>query len=97
MATFTGEAAFRQEIYATLVFVPLGLYVGKSGVEKVLLVSVIVGVLIAELINSSIEAVVDRVGTKHHALSARAKDIGSATVLVALLNAIFVWLGVLLI
>ncbi len=95
-AAFTHEAAFRQECYVALVLIPLGMHLGNSGVEKALLVSVILWVLITELINSAIEAVVDRIGTKRHQLAARAKDMSSAAVLVALINALFVWLGVLL-
>ncbi len=90
-AAFKNEAAFRQEIYLAIVLVPLGFYLGETGVEIALLVSVILLVLIIELINSGMEAVVDRFGGEHHQLSGRAKDVGSAAVLIALLNVVLVW------
>ncbi len=90
-AAFKNEAAFRQEIYLSIILVPLGFYLGETGVEIALLVSVIVLVLITELINSGMEAVVDRFGGEHHQLSGRAKDVGSAAVLIALLNVVLVW------
>ena len=90
-AAFKNEAAFRQEIYLSIVLVPLGFYLGETGVEIALLVSVILLVLITELINSGMEAVVDRFGGEHHQLSGRAKDVGSAAVLIALLNVVLVW------
>lgn len=89
------EAAFRQELAASVVIVPLALWLGQSGIERALLLAVWLLVLITELLNSSIEAVVDRFGGEYHELSGRAKDIGSAAVLVALLNAAIVW-GLLL-
>jgi diacylglycerol kinase (ATP) len=79
--TFAGEAAFRQELAVALVVIPLGLYLGKSGVERALLVAPMLLVLIVELLNSAIEATVDRVGLEHHELSGLAKDMGSAAVL----------------
>ncbi|MFT5425113.1 MAG: diacylglycerol kinase (ATP) [Gammaproteobacteria bacterium] len=90
-AAFRNEAAFRQEIYLSLILMPLGFYLGQTGVERALLVSVILLVLIAELINSGMEAVVDRFGGEHHELSGRAKDVGSAAVLIALINVLLVW------
>ncbi len=90
-AAFKNEAAFRQEIYLSIILIPLGFYLGENGVEIALLVSVILLVLITELINSGMEAVVDRFGGEHHELSGRAKDVGSAAVLIALLNVVLVW------
>lgn len=90
-AAFKNEAAFRQEIYLSIILIPLGFYLGETGVEIVLLVSVILLALITELINSGIEAVVDRFGGEHHELSGRAKDVASAAVLIALLNVVLVW------
>jgi diacylglycerol kinase (ATP) len=90
-AAFRNEAAFRQEIYLSLILVPLGFYLGQTGVERALLVSAILLVLIVELVNSGMEAVVDRFGGEHHELSGRAKDVGSAAVLVALINVLMVW------
>lgn len=94
-AAFINEAAFRQEIYLCIILIPLGYYLGSSGVERALLVSVVLLVPIIELINSGIEAIVDRVGTEIHELSGRAKDIGSAAVLLSLINAVVVWFLVL--
>lgn len=90
-AAYENEAAFRQELYLSLVLIPLGIYLGESGIERALLVSVILLVLIVELVNSGMEAVVDRFGEEHHALSGRAKDVGSAAVLIALVNVLIVW------
>ena len=95
-AAFRNEAAFRQETYISIVLVPLGIYLGETGAERALLISVIFLVLITELINSGLEAVVDRFGGEHHELSGRAKDVGSAAVLIALINVLIVWGCVLL-
>jgi diacylglycerol kinase (ATP) len=85
------ESAFRQEIAITLVVVPLGLWLGQGGVEKALLVSSWMLVLIVELLNSAVEAAVDRFGPEHHKLSGRAKDIASAAVFVTISLACLVW------
>lgn len=90
------EAAFRQELLASLLVMPAAIMLGQTGFERALLLAVWVLVLIAELLNSALEAVVDRFGGEHHELSGRAKDIGSAAVLIALLNAVVVWGLVLL-
>ncbi len=90
-AAFRNEAAFRQEIYLAIALIPLGIYLGETGAERALLVSVIFLVLITELINSGMEAVVDRFGGEHHELSGRAKDIASAAVLISLINVLIVW------
>jgi len=90
------EAAFREEVLLALVTVPLGIWLGQSGIERALLVGTILLVLIVELFNSAIEAVVDRVSPERHELSKRAKDIGSAAVLLTLLLAALVW-GLILI
>jgi diacylglycerol kinase (ATP) len=90
-AAIKNEAAFRQEIYLAIILIPLGFYLGETGVEIALLVSVILLLLITELINSGMEAVVDRFGGEHHELSGRAKDVASAAVLIALLNVVLVW------
>jgi len=90
-AAFKHEQAFRQEIYLTLVLIPVGLWLGDDGVERALLVGVLLLVLIVELFNSGIEAIVDRIGEEFHELSGRAKDVGSAAVLIALINACVVW------
>ena len=85
------EAAFREEVLLAAIALPLGLWLGHGGIEKALLVGTILLVLVVELLNSAVEAVVDRVSDEHHELSKRAKDIGSAAVLVTLLLAAAVW------
>ncbi len=96
IAAFRYEAAFRQEVYLSLVLIPLGIYLGETGTEKALLVGVILLVLITELINSGMEAVVDRFGEEQHELSGRAKDVGSAAVFIALLNVLIVWVCIII-
>ncbi len=85
------EAAFREEVLLAVVAIPLGLWLGQGGIEKALLVGSILLILIVELLNSAVEAAVDRVSGEHHELSKRAKDIGSAAVLITLLLAAAVW------
>ena len=89
------EAAFRQEVSLSLILIPLGLYLGEGGVEKAMLVSVCFLVMIVEVLNSAIEAVVDRVGHERHELSGLAKDLGSAAVFLSLLTLGLTWLLVL--
>ena len=95
-AAFVNEAAFRQEVYLAIILIPLAYYLGNNGVERALLISVVLLVPIIELINSGIEAIVDRVGTEKHELSGRAKDVGSAAVFLSLINAVVVWVLVLI-
>lgn len=92
---FLNEAAFRQELLVALVVIPLGLYLGKNGIERILLVAPMILVLIVELLNSAIEATVDRIGLEHHELSGLAKDLGSAAVLSAFMLLGLTWLLVL--
>lgn len=94
-SAFRLEAAFRQELLLFAIFCPLGLYLGKDGIEQVLLIGPLFLILIIELLNSAIEAVVDRFGGELHELSGRAKDIGSAAVLLSLLLAVLSWLLIL--
>ncbi|MEW6683744.1 MAG: diacylglycerol kinase [Nitrospirota bacterium] len=94
-ATWRTEWAFRVDLVVFVAFAPLALWLGRSGVERALLVGSLFLVLIAELVNSGIEAVVDRIGPDRHELSKKAKDVGSAIVLVALVNAGLVWLLIL--
>ncbi len=94
-AAFKHEAAFRQELALLLMLVPLALWLGDNGVERALLIGSLLLVLIVELVNSAIEAVVDRFGGELHALSGRAKDIASAAVFIALINVFVVWLLVM--
>lgn len=90
-AAWQFEEAFRLELLALVVMVPAAVWLGGNGIERALLVGTLLLVLIVELINSAIEAVVDRVGVEHHTLAGRAKDIGSAAVFMALLNVAVVW------
>jgi len=94
-AAFRKEAAFRQELLLAVILVPIGIWLGRSGVERALLVGSLLLVLIVELLNSGLEAVVDRFGEEWNKLSGRAKDMGSAAVFVALVNVAAVWLLVL--
>jgi len=89
------EAAFRQEVLASIILIPLGLYLGQGGGEKALLAGVCLFVITVEVLNSGLEAVVDRVGHEHHELSGLAKDLGSAAVLLSLLLFGMIWLLVL--
>ena len=90
-AAFKFEDAFRQEVFLAIVLVPLGLYLGKTGLEKALLIAVVLLVMIVELFNSAIEAAVDHTSLERHPLAKRAKDIGSAAVFLALTIAASVW------
>jgi diacylglycerol kinase (ATP) len=92
---YTGESAFRQEVWLALVLLPLSLWLGRSALEVMLLAGTVVLVMIVELLNSAVEAVVDRVSFEWHELSKRAKDIGSAAVLLALLLCAGIWLTVI--
>jgi diacylglycerol kinase (ATP) len=85
------ESAFRQEILLALVLVPVACFVPVTPVERALLIGSMLLVLIVELLNSSVEAAIDRISFEHHSLSKRAKDIGSAAVFVALLLLGLVW------
>ena len=95
-AAFRHEDAFRQEVFLAALLIPLGLYLGETGVERALMIGAVLGVLIVELLNSAIEAAVDRISFEHHHLIKRAKDMGSAAVMIALVNVAVVWTLVLL-
>ena len=88
------EAAFRQELTITLVLVPFALWLGQTPVERLLLIASCVLVLIVELLNSAVEAVVDRFGGEQHELSGRAKDMGSAAVFVSLGLVLATWMTI---
>lgn len=90
-AAFRNEAAFRQELMLVVVLAPLGIYLGNGGVERALLVGSLLLVLIVEILNSAIEAAIDRFGDEKHELSGRAKDLGSAAVMLALINVGVIW------
>lgn len=91
-ACFRHEAAFRQEVGLCVLLVPLAVWLGDDNVERVLLLGSLLLVLIVELLNSCIEAVVDRTGREFHELAGRAKDMGSAAVLISLVNAGLMWI-----
>jgi diacylglycerol kinase (ATP) len=95
-AAFRHEAAFRQELALAAILLPLALWLGESGAERALLAGSVLLVLVVELLNSAVEAVVDRVSAEHHELAMRAKDLGSAAVMLALVLAGVVWVLVLL-
>ena len=95
-AAYRHEEAFRQESWLCLVLLPLGFYLGDGGVEKALLVATVLLIPIVEILNSAIEAVVDRFGNEMHELSGRAKDMGSAAVALSIGLLVVVWLLVLL-
>jgi len=89
------EASFRLEVYLCIVFFPLGLWLGRDGVEKAILCGSLIMVLSAELLNSAVEAVVDKVSPEFHELAGRAKDLGSAAVFLLMMNVLLCW-GLLL-
>jgi diacylglycerol kinase (ATP) len=93
-AAFRHEAAFRQEVFLLLVAIVLAVWLDVSTLERVLLIGSVAIVVIVELLNSAIEAVVDRIGSEFNELSGRAKDIGSAAVLCTLFLAAFVWISI---
>lgn len=90
-AAWVNEAAFRQECLLTVVLSPAGWWLGQNAVERALLIGSCLLVIVVELLNSGIEAAVDRVSMDQHRLAGRAKDLGSAAVLVSLAIVVFVW------
>ena len=90
------EDAFRQELIFALLLIPAALWLGQTGLERAVLIASLFGVVLMELLNSAVEATVDRISLENHRLAKRAKDIGSAAVLIAILNVIVVW-GLILI
>ena len=95
-AVWTHEEAFRQEVLLFSVTTPLAIWLGQTPIEKLLLIGSVVLVLLVELLNSAIEAIVDRVGLERHELSGRAKDIGSAAVMLSLVWAAITWTYILI-
>ena len=85
------EEAFRQEAWLAVILIPLAFWLGDNGIKIALMVGSVMLVLIVEILNSAIEAVVDRISFERHKLSGRAKDMGSAAVMLALLNVVLVW------
>jgi len=95
-ATWKYEAAFRQEVLLLSVLIPCALWLGNTIIEILLLIGCIVLILVVELLNSAVEAVVDRIGLEQHELSGRAKDIGSAAVMLSIIWAIITWIFILI-
>jgi len=94
-AAFKHEDAFRQEVILSAVLIPLAIYLGETGIDQALMIASVLLVIIVELLNSSLEATVDRISVKRHKLSKRAKDIGSAAVFFSLINAAVIWFLIL--
>jgi len=94
-AAWQNEAAFRQESVAAIVAIIIACWLDVDAITRVLLIGSVVLVIIIEILNSAIEAVVDRIGSEMHPLAGRAKDMGSAAVLLSILLALFVWITLL--
>ena len=94
-AAWMHESSFRLEVYLLVVMAPLALWLGQSGLERALMIGSCLLVLAAELLNSAIEAVIERYGPEHHELAGRAKDMGSAAVFLTLAMAALTWLAIL--
>lgn len=90
-AAYKNEDAFRQEVTMAIILIPLAIYLGKTGLETAVMIATVLLVMIVELVNSSIEATVDRISLENHNLAKRAKDIGSAAVMLSLINLVVVW------
>ncbi len=90
-ATWDLESSFRLEVYLFLVLAPLGFWLGADGVERAILIGSLVMVLVVEVLNSAVEAVVDRWGAEHNELAGRAKDMGSAAVFLSDMNVLICW------
>jgi diacylglycerol kinase (ATP) len=90
-AAWQHEAAFRQEVIACALLTPCAFLLGQSAAEVAILLTVLGLVVVVELLNSAIEAVVDRIGSEHHTLAGRAKDMGSAAVSISLILVVVVW------
>ena len=90
-AAYRHEEAFRQEVWLSIILLPAGFLLGQSGVEKALLMGSVLLLLLVEVLNSGLEAVVDRFGKDLHELSGRAKDMGSAAVFLAIVNLVVTW------
>jgi diacylglycerol kinase (ATP) len=95
VSTFRHEEAFRLELVLFVILAPLAYWLGDNGIERALLIGSLLLVLIVEVINSAIEATINRIGTERHVLSGQAKDMGSAAVFIALVNVAVIWLLVL--
>lgn len=96
LATWRNEAAFRQEVTLAIFLIPLAIWLGETGVERALLIGVTLLVMIVELLNSAVEATIDRISSERHPLSKVAKDTASAAVSLSLLLWLFTWGSILL-
>lgn len=94
-AAYALEDAFRQETWLAIALIPLACALPVPGIGRALMIGSVLLVLIVELLNSAVEAAIDRIGLENHPLSKRAKDIGSAAVLIALLNVLVMWISIL--
>lgn len=94
-SAFKHEAAFRQELLLAIILIPIACFLEVSQIERILLITPVILVMIIEIINSAIEAVVDRIGSEHHQLAGRAKDMGSAAVFIALGLTAYIWIEIL--
>ena len=95
-SAWKNELAFRGEVVVAIIMIPLGIWLGRSGVEQALLIASILLILLTELLNSALEAVVDRIGPERHELSKRAKDMGSAAAFISMVIAALVWIIIIL-
>lgn len=95
-AAYRHEDAFRQEVHLAILLIPLTFLLPATNIGRALMIGSVLLVLIVELLNSAVEATVDRISLEHHRLAKRAKDIGSAAVLISLINVAIVWLLVLI-
>jgi diacylglycerol kinase (ATP) len=91
-SAWKNELAFRGELVVAILMIPLGIWLGQSAVEQALLIASILLILLTELLNSALEAVVDRIGPERHELSKRAKDMGSAAAFISMVTAVVVWM-----
>jgi len=91
VAAFRTQASFRTDLLVVAILAPMALWLGQSALERALLLSTLILLLFAEILNSAVETVVDRMGLEYHQLSGRAKDLGSAAVFLACLNILAVW------
>ena len=90
-AAWKNELAFRGEAIVIAVMIPVGIWLGRTPVERALLIGSCLAILVTELLNSSVEAIVDRIGPERHELSKRAKDLGSAAEFISMISAAVIW------
>lgn len=94
-STFKYEQAFRLEIYLSFILIPLAVWLAQTPIELILMIGSWVLVMIVELLNSAVEAAIDRIGMEKHELSGRAKDIGSAAVMLSVFLSLFIWITII--